>query len=183
MVLINGFNGVGKHVPDFGFDVSIDISANHPDDVGAIFVTVGEKSTISLGFFHIHFSTFYQPAPDADHADINPSAGGGIDDKVHMIPISIYTRSVDIGEIKSIRHRRLSIKVHGRYSVDGLYLYYVEACLFALFKIVFRFIPVQPFGKQPTGISEPEEGRAIRMLKVTGVAGYLQGSIFPREVV
>ena len=147
VVLVYCFDGGGESFPFGGFYVATNITSDEPDDIRLVFVALGEEFAVSLGLVYGHFATADGASPDADHADIDAFTGSGADDVVHMVPIAVDARAVDVLEVVAVGHGILSVGVYGGDIVQSLNLNDVISPLFALFQIILGFIAVQALGQ------------------------------------
>ena len=89
MVLVYRLDGGSQRLPNFRFDVALNVATHKPDDVGLVLVAVGQERALLHSILHTQQSCLHQSAPDAHHADVDAVLGGHIDDIVHVVPIGI----------------------------------------------------------------------------------------------
>ena len=167
VVLVDRLDGGGQCFPHFRFDVALDVAPHEPDDVLFVFVSVGEERTVFLGILYAQLSVLHQSAPDTHHADVDAVLGSHIDDKVHVVPVSIHSFAVDVLEVPAVYVRHLAVDVHGWHTVDGLYLHHIVARLGARLQIPLGLGAVETLGQQPSCLALPEEGLSVFKLQIT----------------
>ena len=177
-----GLYAASQGVPHFGFDVALNVSADYPNDVGSIFVTFTQELAVGLGFFHTHQSRFYQPAPDAYHADVDAVAFGGLYDMVHVVPVSVDAFLVDVLEVESVGVRHLPVGIECRYAVYGLHLHDIEAGFAASSQVVPDFVAVEAFGHEPAGLTLPKERFTVFVFQITALFRHEQFPVFPGNI-
>ena len=124
VILIYPLDGGSKSLPHFSLNISLNISANNPNNVWTVFVTIGQETTINLSLFYREFASLYHSTPDAHHTDVDATLLGLIDNVVHMVPVTI----VGFGQqISLLVVRGLPIDVHRGHIVQHLYLSHVIA--------------------------------------------------------
>ena len=164
VVVVYRLDGGGERLPYVSLHITLYITTDDPDDIWAVFVAVGEKTSVGLRLLYREFASFYHPTPDTHHTDIDTALFGLTDDVVHVIPITI----VGLGQqIPLLIVRGLPIDVYRGYIVQHLHLGHVIASVTCLIQVIRYFLTVQSFRHQPGCLTQPEKGCAVSMLQKT----------------
>ena len=141
---------------------------------------MGEEFAVGLGLLLVHEACFYQAAPDTHHTYIYTLAFGYVDNIVHVVPVAILSRAVNVCKVPAVRVGELSVGIYGRHTVDNLYLYYIESILGCAPQVISCLVTVEAFGQEPAGITEPEEGGTVSMDKKASVVTGFEPAVIPR---
>jgi len=87
MLFIYRLNGFCQGCPHFRLDISLNISADNPDDIRKILVSLSEESAVGFRSCHVHRTAFHESAPDANHADVDILTLCHADDVIHVVPV------------------------------------------------------------------------------------------------
>ena len=147
VIFVDSFDRGCQSFPFSSFHVATDISTNKPDNIRFVLITLCQKLAVCFCLFYSHLAPVHRASPNADHADILSLLCCCTDDVIHVIPITVYAFLIDVFEVVSVNHRILSVDIHRRNIVQRLNLNHVVSATFALFQVIFGFIPVQAFGQ------------------------------------
>jgi hypothetical protein len=87
VVAVGGFDGRGQCLPHLGVDVALDVAADDPHDVGAVFVSSAQEGAVVAGLRGVDETFLHQRAPDGHHTYIYAVLRGGAHDVVEVVPI------------------------------------------------------------------------------------------------
>ena len=190
VILVILTNGGGQCLPHFGLHIATLITADDPHDVRTMAIPFGEELTIGLSLFDVHQPSLDKTAPDADHTDVDSALFCLIEDVVEMVPIGVgilqrALRFLVIGrEVEQIsllvgNHRRLTIHIVGRHTIDSLHLDHIIPSIGTLGQVEAHLGTIEFFRHQPARLPLPEERSAIGMLEIEMIIADLQTAMRP----
>ena len=153
-------------------------------------IALCEELSIGLCLLDVHQPCLDKTTPDADHADVDATLLGLVEDVVEVIPIGVgilqgaLCLGVEGREVEHIallvgNHRRLAIDVVGGHAIDRLHLHNVISCVGTLRQVEADLCAIEFLGHQPARLALPEERRAIGMLEIEMIIADLQTTVRP----